>query len=579
MNNEKIEINEIWKKEIRKRTPLYIIGVVFHIITIIINLTIPVIIGKILDMLLAGSFTKEEILNEAMKLIILIILHIIPRFIYRRCYFTNARFSDIFLRKKVVEHLQKVIPQYFEKEEKGTYLAYLAQELLFAHKCFGNIHYYLTRVIGGTIISSIYVFEEFHPILGIIVCPILIITVLYIIKQYKALEQSLENSRQKFIDLSKNIQRNTDGFTLIKMYNEQKDEKQKFEDINEKTYHANVEIGVVKNKISNGMNIAYATTYIFTFGIGLFLIKNNLMTIGLLTGVIGSIEFALSDIMGAVVPLLNSMGLYKQTKRRYNYFYNLEEYKKEGKSLKEINKIEIKNLTYSFDGKTNVLENINMTLNKGDKVGIIGQVGSGKTTLMNIISGFYKVPKNTIFINDIDINDYNRDDIFRSIGYAMQQNVLKNDTIKENIKMNKDMEDEEILEALKLAKIQDEVENMEEKVNTKVGEQASRLSGGQKQRISIARNLTTNRCVKLYDDTLSALDVQTEEEILNNIISTEKNNILIFISNKVSHMEKMDKVYLLIDGKIQDEGTHKELLTTNRLYQELQACEKVGDVI
>lgn len=578
MNNETIEVNDIWKKEIKKRTPIYLIGVIFHCITTIINLTIPLMIGNILDMLVAGNFTKEQILSESIKLILLIIVHIIPRFIYRRCYFTNARYSDTELRKRVIEHLQKVIPEYFEKEEKGVYLAYLSQELLLSQKSFGNIYAYLVRVILVPIIATIYIANKFHVIIGLIILPIFILAIIYIMKQYKKLEETLEQSRQEFIELSKNIQRNTDGFTLIKMYNEQKAENKKFEDINEKTYNANVNIGIVKNKISNGMNIAYAASYICTFAIGLFLIKNNLMTIGLITGLIGGIEFAFSDAISATVPLMNSIGLYKQTKRRYNYFYNLEEYKSEGRQLKEINKIEIKNLTYSFNGKNNVLENINMTIKKGEKIGIIGLVGSGKTTLLNIISGFYKIPQNTIFINDIDINEYDRKDIFKNIGYSMQQNIFINSSIKENIQMNQNIEEKDICEVLQLAQIKEEVENMEQDINTKVGESAYRLSGGQKQRISIARNLNTKRGIKLYDDTLSALDSVTEEQVLNNIISSEQDNILIVVSNKVSHMKKMDKVYLLIDGKIHDVGTNEQLLERNQLYKELQSYEKVGAV-
>lgn len=378
-------INRIWKEEIKRTTPIYIIGIVFHIITIVINLVTPLIIGTILDMLIANA-PKEEILKRTIILIVLLILHIIPRLIYRWCYFINGRSSDIVLRKSVVGHLQKVLPEYYEKEEKGTYLAYLSRELLLTARSFGNIYQYGTCVIGGTIIASIYIFSEFSVMLGAIILPVLICVTAYIIVQYKSLEKKLENYREEFIDLSKSTQRNTDGFSLIKMYNEQENEKKKFENINSKTYKANVEIGIVKNKISNGMNIAYAITYIATFAIGLFLVKNDIMTVGLLTGAIGALEFALSDVMNSIIPLLDGVGYYKQARNRYNYFYNLGTYKNSGKSLENIESIEIKNLTYSFDNKNNVLENINMKIKKGEKIGIIGQVGSGKTVLMNIIS-------------------------------------------------------------------------------------------------------------------------------------------------------------------------------------------------
>lgn len=385
MRKENTLINRIWKEEIKRTTPIYIIGIVFHIITIVINLVTPLIIGTILDMLIVGA-PKKEILKKAIILIVLLILHIIPRLIYRWCYFVNARSSDIVLRKRVAEHLQKVLPEYYEKEEKGTYLAYISRELLLTMKSFGNIYHYGTCVIGGTIIASIYIFSGFSVLLGAITLLILICATAYIILQYKSLEKKLENYREEFVDLSKSTQRNTDGFSLIKMYNEQENEKNKFEDINSKTYKANVEIGVVKNRISNGMNIAYAITYIFTLIIGLFLVKNDVMTVGLLTGAIGALEFALSDVMNAIIPLLDGIGYYKQARNRYNYFYNLDTYKNTGRTLENVESIEIKNLTYSFDNKNNVLQNINMKIKKGEKIGIIGQVGSGKTVLMNIIS-------------------------------------------------------------------------------------------------------------------------------------------------------------------------------------------------
>lgn len=145
--------------------------------------------------------------------------------------------------------------------------------------------------------------------------------------------------------------------------------------------------------------------------------------------------------------------------------------------------------------------------------------------------------------------------------------------------MEKEISEEKIWEALELSKLKDEVNNMENKLDTNLGESAYRLSGGQKQRINIARNMIHKRDIVIYDDTLSALDSKTEEEVFNNIINEQNDNILIFISNKVSHMEKMNKVYILVDGKIQDAGTNEDLLQRNELYKELQAYEEVGEVI
>lgn len=156
---------------------------------------------------------------------------------------------------------------------------------------------------------------------------------------------------------------------------------------------------------------------------------------------------------------------------------------------------------------------------------------------------------------------------------------MQNKSIKQNTEMGKEISEEKIWKALELSKMKDEVNNMEDKLDTNLGESAYRLSGGQKQRINIARNMIHKRDIVIYDDTLSALDSKTEEEVFNNIINEQNDNILIFISNKVSHMEKMDKVYILVDGKIQDAGTNEDLLQRNELYKELQAYEEVGEVI
>ena len=219
-----------------------------------------------------------------------------------------------------------------------------------------------------------------------------------------------------------------------------------------------------------------------------------------------------------------------------------------------------------------------MTINKGDKIGIVGKVGSGKTTLMNIISGFYEVPENKVYINGIDINEYSRETIFNNIGYSMQKNIITDDTIKNNIDIVNEYTDEKIEEISEKAKILEDIKTMQDGFETKIGENGIKISGGQKQRIQIARNLLNVRNVNIFDDTLSALDVDTEKKVLEEIEKQIGNNILILISNKISMMEKMDKVFLLVDGKIYDSGTHKEMLEKSKLYNELNTYEKVGDL-
>ncbi len=337
---------------------------------------------------------------------------------------------------------------------------------------------------------------------------------------------------------------------------------------------------MVKNKISNVINILYAICYCLGFAIGVYLIQNNRITIGDLTVYISSISIVLSKIANRVSPLLDGLAYYKQAKKRYNYFFNLEDYHKEGKDLEEIKEIEVNHLSYCYGKKANpALQDISMKIKQGQKIGIVGQVGSGKTTLMNILAGFYEVPKNTVKINGIDIQEYSKKAIFQKIGYAMQKTIILDETIQNNIDLKQEKEETKVQETIQKADLMEDIQKMEEKLETQIGENGAKVSGGQKQRIQIARTLLETRNVNIFDDSLSALDVETEKKVLQAIIKEVKSNILIVVSNKISMMEKMDKVYLLIEGKIMDCGTHQELLEKNELYRELQSYEKEGELL
>lgn len=576
---EKNTYHEIWNKEIKKRTPIYILGVFFQAITQILNLIAPIIIGNILDLLLKNA-PKEEIFYQSILLMVVSIGGLLPRILYRICYFTNARIADTILREKVIKHLQKVKPEYYEKEDKGTFLAYLSHELLFfARKSFGNLYFFFSDIVVAPILTVVVVANTINPIIAISSIPLILIAIFYIVIQYKKLNEKLENSREVYIELSKMIEQNTSCFPLIKLYNQQHNQKETFKSVNEDTKITDYEIGVIKNKISNGMNILFASTHIVGFGLGLVLAYFRIITLGELTAYLSCLEFTLGCVISGLPKFLNGLGYYKQTRKRYNYFYYLDTYGNVGKDLKEINKIELTNLNYSYDGKSNVLKDINMTINKGEKIGIIGQVGSGKTTLMNIIAGFYELPNGTIKINGIDKNEYKPDDIFSNIGYAMQKNVILDENIENNITVKNKLDETRFKETIQNVELEKDIEQMNEGIKTELREEGSRLSGGQKQRISVARNLYHLRQVNIFDDTLSALDQETEDKVLKNILEIGKDNTIIVVSNRASHMEQLDRVYILANGTIEDVGTHKELLERNALYQEFASFEKEGELV
>ena len=567
--------NKIITKELNRILPCHLLGVIFHTIVIYLAFKIPESIGKILDMLSQTNIDKELIMQEAYWLIFYCAIVFLPRIIYRILFFTFSRKADTYLRKEVIKHLQKVKPEYFEKENKGVFLAYLSNEILSIRKILGNNWFNLDKVIITPIIAIILIWGQFNKQLALWLIPIFPIAGICMFYCYKKLKEKIEISRKTYVELSKNIEQNTDGFLLIKSYNQQEKQIEKFKNINSKMYKADYEIGVAKNNISRIINILYGLCFTIGFTVGIQYIIDGIMTVGELTAFIGYISNTLSNFVAGTQKLLERMPYMKQSLNRFNYFLNLDEYKKDGKSLKKIDTIEIKHLSYWYDNTEKpALDNINMTIHNGDKIGIIGQVGSGKTTLMNIISGFYEIPEGMVLINGEDIQKYRKDDLFSKYNYALQQNIVLDDTIKANIDIKENLKENDFQKIIKNAELEEDIEKLEEKEETLVGEKGVKLSGGQKQRVSIARNLSNAREINIFDDTLSALDSNTEKKIMNNLLKEVGDNTLIVISNKISSVEKLDRIYILLDGKIEDCGTHEELLERNEFYKEIYMLEK-----
>ena len=237
---------------------------------------------------------------------------------------------------------------------------------------------------------------------------------------------------------------------------------------------------------------------------------------------------------------------------------------------KLIGNIEIKNLTYNYPGCVDkVLENINISIKSGKSLGIIGVLGSGKTTLMNLLLKLYEVPNGKIYIDGKDINDIKTDEIRNNICYITQDNFLFSTTLKKNINLFRDIYDDiDILESTKLAMIYEEIENMSDGINTIIGEKGIDLSGGQKQRVVISRAFLNNSNIVIFDDTFSALDNRTEQHLLNNIKKLTKNKTCIIVSNRISDIKHCDEIIVLDQGKIVERGVHKELLNNKEKYYE-----------
>ena len=238
-----------------------------------------------------------------------------------------------------------------------------------------------------------------------------------------------------------------------------------------------------------------------------------------------------------------------------------------------VGKLEFKNLSFTYsDTNINALRNISFTVNQGETVAILGNTGSGKSTILELIGRLYDVENGQLIINDKNIKDLNLFDLRNSIGYVPQDAFLFSDSIINNIKFGKEnATEDEVFKAAKAAAVHKNIIEFKKGYQTILGERGITLSGGQKQRVSIARALIKSPQILLLDDCLSAVDTETEEKIINNLESITNDKTTIIVSHRVSSAKKADKIIVLDEGEIIQQGTHNELIKQVGYYKDLYA--------
>ena len=234
-------------------------------------------------------------------------------------------------------------------------------------------------------------------------------------------------------------------------------------------------------------------------------------------------------------------------------------------------KVSFKDVTFTYeDTNITALKNINFTVNSGETLAILGNTGSGKSTIIELISRLYDVSEGEVLLDDKPIKEINLNDVRSQIGFVPQDPFLFSDTIENNIKFGKnDATEDEIINAAKNAVVHDNIIDFTNGYKTILGERGVTLSGGQKQRVSIARAIIKNPKILIFDDCLSAVDTETEEKILANLEKVSKSKTTFIISHRVSSAKNADKIIVLEHCKIIQQGTHNQLIKVNGYYKNL----------
>ena len=495
------------------------------------------------------------------------------------------------LRKEMYENIQKLSLSYYSNKKVGGLLSYFTSDLQSIKLLFseGLIFLIDLTVLGS--LSLIYMLQYSWSLGLICTIPLLLFVVLGGVVLKGETKRS-KAAGDAFEDLSDFTEENLQGFSVIKAFRKEKQKNKGFDYYALEAQMKNIKYANYQSLLDGGINIIILIMYVLLLMCGAYsLVQVNPSLLGNIKDSGQFVTFAgyadtLIWPMIAGGLLINEVSNAKAALQRISVILNAKEDIVDDKDTivhDHIDgNIEFKNLTFYYpDSKIPALQNISFKVDKGQMIGILGRTGSGKSTLISLFDKLYPVSKDQLFIDGVDINMWRKQDLRENIALVSQTSYLFSGTVKDSISFSEkklfEYDEDKIIKASQFASVQDDILAMQNGYDTMVGEKGGSVSGGQRQRISIARAIYKNPDILILDDSLSAVDADTEKNILTNIRSLGNKMTTFIIAHRISALENCDLILVLDDGKLVGKGTHEELLENCDFYKktaEMQKLEK-----
>ena len=543
------------------------------------------VLGNIIDLLGNIEANKPEILSLIIKLLIASLILIIIRVIWKYTLAFITRTVEKDLRDKLFDHFLRIKLSSIQDIKNGEIMSYFVKDIGEIRGFTYRFLSHASRVFFIFVITIIMMIQVDLSLTIAAICPIVLTTyIILILKNY--VEKSFKKSQRYFTSLSEYVQESTDAIRTTKAYSGETNQLKKFIKKNKILKMGNIAVDIYSTLLSSSVMICFGFCYGITILYGSKLVLEKKITIGDFVAFTGYIDLFLT-------PLFWIPGIISKFKRAQISFNRLDKVftlEKENLMLEGISSserisgdIKIQNLSFNYPGNLDmILDDITVEIKQGETLGIIGTIGSGKTTLMNLLLRLYPISNGKIFIGGQDINDLDLAKLRNSISYITQDNFLFSTTIKDNISLfRNEFQDKEIEESTEKSMISGEIEKMKNGINTIIGERGIDLSGGQKQRVVISRAFLNKSNIVIFDDTFSALDNKTEKLLLENIKELVKDKTCIIISNRISDIKDANHIIVLDNGKIIEQGKHNDLIKNKGLYNKFynQQSSKTEDSI
>ena len=519
-----------------------------------------------------------------LPMIFTILALVVGRFAWRICFFGAGIRVESDVRLRMFSHCKDLSRQYYHENKVGTMMSLFTNDLETVQECFS---WGVMMLFDATALGALALYKMFrlHTVLSLFtMLPILLLFFVgLIVRRYMMLKW--EKRQEAFSALSDFSQENFSGLAVVKAFVKEGRELLAFRRLNRENEDANVAYTKLSTLLHVLVTLLVESVICIILGYGGYLVYTGVFDAGMLIEFIGYFTAIVWPVM-AVSEMIEMSSRGKASLRRISELLDAVPDVVDAKDVAEplaplSGKIEFRGLTFRYPGTERaVLSDVSFTVEAGERVGIIGKTGSGKTSIVDLILRSYNVPDGTLFLDGNDVNRIPIRTVRRYAAYVPQDNFLFSDTIRNNIAFASDTDDPALVrEAATLADVHENIAEFPDGYETLLGERGVTVSGGQKQRISIARALLKDAPILILDDSVSAVDTKTERQILKNLAELRRGKTTILIAHRISTVEEMDKLILVEDGRVTAVGRHEELYESCPSYRtmvELQMLEEKG---
>ena len=529
-------------------------------------------LSYIVDGIAGGNIDFDGVVNEILRIVLAgIALYIVYFF---KEYYTFIGYDKVIkdMTYDIQYDIYRHTPVFFNKFSIGEVISRSTNDITnYIAPLFG---YGILLIFDGIIYNlfiSVLIFNKSSLIYLLLIHIPLILQTIYLVRRRKVQEKYYNEMAKTMDEITEETLENVKGIRVIRAYSLLDKVRNSFVG-KLRSYARSNEEYMKKTLVYQPLNtVSLAASYIIAVACGFYFINLGMMTLGELISVcvvIGMIQWpyiALSELVIMIIEVRQATKrVLEISDKKADVNNDLAESNFEFNSS-----IEFKDFNFSYEDNNHVLEDINFTINKGETIGVVGKTGSGKTTFIKQLLRLYPIEENTLLLDGKGMERYYDYSVRAKIGYARQEYQLFSKSIKENVLFYRyDLEDR-LDEVLEQADIKKDISRFKDGIDTLVGENGLSLSGGQKQRLGIARALLSNPEILILDDSLSAVDSNTEKTIIENIKKTREGKTNIIVAHRISAVRHADKIVVLDNGKILNFGTHDELLEKCPWYKQL----------